>query len=197
VPGESDASRQTHKPDTASCGRGYENARPSAQVHMPATRDRKSCRAMARIWWTVPAALIAGVAAAGALACDDCTDAGCFVGASVLMPSLDVPRAVYSVRVCVDGACRTQRMELLGNAADEELRGTGDWAIVEMPIEADEGETVRLDLKVEHRGRSFLEAGGTAVVRMVEPNGPDCTPQCPLAQGKLVGGQIQPLGEFD
>jgi hypothetical protein len=152
---------------------------------------------MTRVWWTVPVALIVGVAAAGTMACEECNDAGCFNGVSVLIPSLDVPRAVYSAQLCVDDACATQRMELLGNDADDELRGPGDVAIVEMPIEADAGESVRVDLKVERRGRSFLDVDGTAVVRMVEPNGPDCDPQCLVAEGKLVGDQIQPLREFD
>jgi hypothetical protein len=62
-----------------------------------------------------------------------------------------------------------------------------------MPIKADEGDTVAVDLTIERNGMADRHASGIAVVRITKPNGPDCGPQCRFAHGRLVGNRIEPL----
>jgi len=138
-----------------------------------------------RIWWgATPVISIASVAATAALGCANCTDVGCDPGVDVQSVSLNVPRADYVVRAGVEGTCADQRIELI----------RGEQSIgASLPIEADVGEVVAVDLTVERDGKSVLNATGAAVVRVTQPNGPDCEPKCRLAQGHLVGTRIEPL----
>ena len=127
---------------------------------------------------------IASVAAISALGCANCTDVGCNPGVAVQSVSLNVPRADYAVRACVEATCVDQRIELI----------RGEQSIgASLTIEADVGEVVAVELTVERDGKSVLNATGTAVVRVTQPNGPNCEPQCRLAQGRLVGTRIEPL----
>jgi hypothetical protein len=113
-----------------------------------------------------------------------CGGAGCDSGATVKLPRFDVPDdEELTVRVCVRRHCGETRL-LAG-----ESRQTP--AYVAVPIK---GRTAAVVITVRGSSRAVLARGaGSAPVKTIHPNGPECPPTCQRIRVQLTRERVIPV----